>query len=339
MFVRFSATTKACTAPMRESMRLRRGRRAPRSQQSTKTNMSVTVGSTELPSPVMAASGTAGHGAELGAYFDLRKAGAIVVKSLLHEPWAGNPAPRVRATDAGMINSVGLQGPGVAGWIEHDLDPLVRSGARIVASIWGRSVDEYRRAAELLVPVADALTALEVNVSCPNVEDRDRMFAHSPDATREVLAATAICPVPRWAKLSPNMTDVVPIASAAQAGGAEAVTVANTLIGLAIDIETRRPSLGKGRGGLSGPAIRPVAVRAVNDVATALPDLAVIGCGGVTRGADAIEFLMAGAVAVQVGTATFADPRAVVTIHDEMRRWCADHGVSTVRSLTGALDT
>lgn len=300
---------------------------------------SVTIASVTLDDPVMCASGTAGHGAELSAYFDLAEIGAVVVKSLLHEPWAGNPAPRVHSTDAGMINSVGLQGPGVQGWIDNDLPGLAASGARVVASIWGRSVEEYERAATLLAPVADQLTALEVNVSCPNVEDRDRMFAHSPTATRDVLAATAIAGLPRWAKLSPNIMDLVPIAAAARDGGAEAVTVANTLIGLAIDIDRRRPRLGKGRGGLSGPAIRPVAVRAVNDVATALPDLAVIGCGGIARGADAIEFLMAGACAVQVGTATFADPRAVRRISDEITTWCNDQGVGAVQDLVGALQS
>lgn len=301
--------------------------------------MSVSLGDVALTSPVMCASGTAGHGAELGAYFDLRKAGAIVVKSLLHEPWAGNPAPRVFSTDGGMINSVGLQGPGVAGWIEEDLAPLTEAGATVVASIWGRSVDEYRRAAELLAPVAEHLGAVEVNVSCPNVEDRDQMFAHSESATHDAIAATEACGAPRWAKLSPNIMDLVPIAAAARDGGAQAVTVANTLIGLAIDIETRRPRLGKGRGGVSGPAIRPIAVRAVNDVATALPGFPVIGCGGIAKGADAIEFLLAGAHAVQVGTATFANPRAVPAIHDEIQAWCAAHNVPAVGDLVGALST
>ena len=300
--------------------------------------MNATVGSTTLSSPVMAASGTAGHGAELGSYFDLRDAGAIVVKSLLHEPWAGNPAPRVHSTDAGMINSVGLQGPGVQGWIDHDLDPLIAAEASIVVSIWGRSVEEYRQAAEMLAPVAGFLTALEVNVSCPNVEDRDRMFAHSADATRDAIAATEAIGIPRWAKLSPNIADVVPIAAAARDGGADAVTMANTMIGLAIDVETRKPRLGKGKGGLSGPAIRPIAVRAVYDVASALPDLPVIGCGGIVHGVDAIEFLLAGACAVQVGTATFADPRAVVRIHAEIEQWCVEHGVADVGELVGALD-
>jgi dihydroorotate dehydrogenase (NAD+) catalytic subunit len=313
--------------------------RGRKSAVTSTTDLTVMVGSVELLSPVMCASGTAGHGAELGAYFDLSDAGAVVVKSLLHEPWAGNPAPRVHSTDAGMINSVGLQGPGVQGWIDHDLDPLITAKARIVVSIWGRSIDEYRQAAELLAPVAGYLTALEVNVSCPNVEDRDRMFAHSVDATYEAMAATDVVNVPRWAKLSPNLADIVPIADAAQRGGAEAVTVANTMIGLAIDVETRRSRLGKGRGGLSGPAIRPIAVRAVNDVTKALPDLPVIGCGGIVHGVDAIEFLLAGACAVQVGTATFADPRAVVRIRDEIAQWCELHDVAEVSVLVGALET
>lgn len=302
-------------------------------------DLSAEIGSITLESPVMCASGTAGHGTELAGYFDLAEAGAIVVKSLLHQPWPGNPPPRVHSTDAGMINSVGLQGPGVLGWIDHDLGPLVASGATIVASIWGRSVDEYRQAAEMLAPVARHLAAVEVNVSCPNVEDRDRMFAHSVEATYDAVAASAAVGVPRWAKLSPNIADLVPIADAAQRAGAEAVTVANTLIGLAIDVETRRPRLGKGRGGLSGPAIRPISVRAVHDVATALPELAVIGCGGITCAADALEYVLAGACAVQVGTATFADPRAVVRIRDEIARWCVLHGVSQLRSLRGALDS
>ena len=262
-----------------------------------------------------------------------------MVKSLLHEPWAGNRAPRVHSTDAGMINSVGLQGPGVQGWIDEDLGPLREAGARIVVSIWGRSVKEYELAASMLAPVAEHLTAVEVNISCPNVEDRDRMFAHSPEATFDAIAAADAAGLPRWAKLSPNLADIVPIADAAQRAGAEAVTVANTMIGLAIDVETRRPRLGNGRGGLSGPAIRPIAVRAVNDVATALPDLAVIGCGGIVRGVDAVEFLLAGACAVQVGTATFADPRAAVRIRAEMENWCHTKDVTHTSDLIGALET
>lgn len=282
----------------------------------------------------MCASGTAGHGAELGAFFNLSDAGAIVVKSLSPEPWQGNPAPRVHETASGMINSIGLQGPGVQGWIDSYLEPLNQANATIVASIWGRSVAEYARAAELMAPVADRIAALEVNVSCPNVEDRNTMFAHSPSATREVMAATSSFGMPTWAKLSPNIGDIVPIAEAAVEGGADALTLINTMMGLALDIETARPRLGNGGGGLSGPAIRPIAVRAVYETRAALPDTPIIGVGGINSGEDAIEFLMAGAQAVQVGTATFADPKSVVRIADEIALWCQAHRVRHVGELT-----
>lgn len=297
--------------------------------------LAVTVGSVQLPNPVMCASGTAGHGAELGSYFDLDEVGAIVVKSLAAEPWDGNPAPRVTHTPAGMINAVGLQGPGVGGWIDDYFDDLVASGARIVASIWGRSVDEYARAAEMLKPVGDQLIALEVNISCPNLEDRSRMFAHSTTATGEAIDAARVAGVPLWAKLSPNIGDLAPIASAASDAGAEAVTVANTMIGLVIDTTTRRPHLGNGKGGLSGPAIRPIAVRAVYEVHEALPDLPIIGVGGVASGTDALQFLMAGASAVQVGTATFADPRSALRIRNELADWCRQESIPSIGDVIG----
>lgn len=303
---------------------------------SSAVDMSCTVGGVDLASPVMCASGTAGHGAELSAYFDLSTVGAIVVKSLAAYPWEGNAAPRVTHTPSGMINAVGLQGPGVAAWVDHELDELLAAGANVVVSIWGRSVAEYAKAAELLAPVSHHLAAVEVNISCPNLEDRNTMFAHSVEATRAVMTETALPGVKRWAKLSPNVADIVPIASAAAESGAAAVTIANTMIGLVIDTETRRPLLSNGRGGLSGPAIRPIAVRAVWDVATDLPSLPIIGVGGVARGNDAVEFLMAGASAVQVGTATFADPRAAVHIHQELADWCEAHGVSSVTQLVRA---
>jgi dihydroorotate dehydrogenase (NAD+) catalytic subunit len=179
------------------------------------------------------------------------------------------------------------------------------------------------------------VVAVEVNVSCPNHHDRDRMFAHAPGTTAEVIAATAGCGRPRWAKLSPNVTDLVAIAAAARDAGAEAVTLINTVMGMVIDLELRRPLLGGGGGGLSGPAIHPVAVRAVHDVHRAMPDLPIIGVGGVATGADAVELLMAGASAVQVGTATFAEPRAVEIVSDGVRAWCRAHGVERVRDLIG----
>ncbi len=283
----------------------------------------------------MTAAGTSGHGSELGAYFDLSGLGAVVVKSLSAEPWDGNPAPRVHETDAGMLNSVGLQNPGVEAWLEDDLPALVASGARVVASIWGTTVEGYEKAAVLLADAPPEVVAVEVNLSCPNVEERRNVFAHSATATTDAVAATAGCRRPRWAKLSPNVTDVTEIAGAALAAGAEALTLVNTVMGMAIDPETRRFRLGAGGGGLSGPAIRPVAVRAVHDCRRAFPGAGIVGVGGVSRGEHAVELLLAGADAVQVGTATFADPRAPARVLGELRRWCAAHSVARTVDLIG----
>lgn len=300
-------------------------------------DLSATVGSVVLPNPVMTAAGTSGHGAELGAYLDLSSLGAVVVKSLSAEPWAGNPAPRVHETDAGMLNSVGLQNPGVEAWLEDELPALIGTGARVVASIWGSSVEAYEKAAVLLADAPPAVAAVEVNLSCPNVEERRHVFAHSAMATAEAVAATAGCRRPRWAKLSPNVTDLVAIAGAAQRGGAEAVTLVNTVMGMAIDTTTRSYRLGAGGGGLSGSAIHPVAVRAVHDVHAALPDLPIVGVGGVSDGATAAELLLAGASAVQVGTATFSDPRAAARVLAGLTRWCQDQGEHRVADVVGAV--
>jgi dihydroorotate dehydrogenase (NAD+) catalytic subunit len=236
-----------------------------------------------------------------------------------------------------MLNAVGLQGPGVAAWLAEDLPALVDAGATVVASIWGRSVEEYRRAADLLADAPAAVVAVEVNLSCPNVEDRAAMFAHSAEATELAMAATAGCGRPRWAKLSPNAGDLVPIVDAAVRGGAEAVTLVNTVMAMAIDPVTRRYRLGNGGGGLSGPAIHPVAVRAVHDVAAARPDVAIVGVGGVTDAQGAAELLVAGACGVQVGTATFADPRAPGLVAAGLVDWCRRHRVADVRELIGAI--
>lgn len=305
-------------------------------QRSPDVDLTTRLGSLVLPNPVMTASGTAGHGHELADHLDPALLGAVVVKSLHAEPWDGNPAPRVHATPAGMLNSVGLQGPGVEAWLEHDLPGLLATGARVVASIWGRTVEEFARAAELLAGAPKEVVAVEVNASCPNLEDRRALFAHSTTATAEVVAAAAAAGRPLWAKLSPNTPDLPDVAAAAVAAGAEAVTVANTVLGMVIDTEARRPLLGAGRGGLSGPAIRPVAVRAVFDTHEALPDVPIIGVGGVASAVDAVEFLMAGASAFQVGTATFADPAAPALILRDLGRWCDDHGVAHLGELIGA---
>ncbi len=284
----------------------------------------------------MAASGTAGYGAELTSYLDLSALAAVVTKSLSPEPWQGNPAPRVHETAGGMVNSVGLAGPGIDRWLEDELPKLVATGARVVASIWGRTVGEYERAADKMAYAPPEVVAVEVNISCPNLEDKKRMFSHSAAATDEVIRATESCGRPRWAKLSPNITDIVPIAVAAADAGAEAVTLINTVAAMVIDVESRRPLLGAGRGGLSGPAIKPIAVRAVYDVHEVLPHLPIVGVGGVASGLDVIEFLLAGARAVQVGTATFADPRTTGRLVDEVSRWCAEHQVTDLGELIGA---
>jgi dihydroorotate dehydrogenase (NAD+) catalytic subunit len=287
----------------------------------------VRVGSLELSAPVMTASGTAGHGAELAPYMDLSALGAVVVKSLAPYEWAGNPAPRVHPAGVGMINAVGLQGPGVPYWLAEELPALLATGARVVASIWGRSVDDYRLAAEMLAAAPAAVIAVEVNLSCPNLEGRRGIFAHDEQLSGEVIAATAACGRPRWAKLSPNTDRVVDVAAAVQAAGAEAVTLSNTLLGMVLDPSTGRPVLGAGGGGYSGRPVHAVAVRTIYDVRAALPELAIVGVGGVACGWDAAELLLAGASAVQVGTATFADPAAPMVVQGELLAWCAEHGV------------
>lgn len=289
-----------------------------------------------LRAPVLTASGTAGHGAELARYLRPAELGAVVVKSMKAGPWPGNPAPRLHPAPAGMLNSVGLQGEGVARWLAVDLPPLLDTGAAVVASIWGSTVDEFAEAAQALADAPDGVVAVEVNVSCPNLEDRSRMFAHSETATAEAISAAAACGRPLWAKLSPNVADISSIAAAAVQAGAEAVVLTNTLLGMAVDVTTRRPVLGAGRGGLSGAALRPVAVRAVFDVHEAHPEMPIVGVGGVGCGSDVAEFMLAGASAVEVGTATFADPRAPRRILAEFERYCEDHGVTAVSELTGA---
>lgn len=299
--------------------------------------LATSVGSVELRNPVMTASGTSGHGAELARYVDLAGLGAVVTKSISADPWPGNPAPRVHEATAGMLNAVGLQGPGVEAWLAEELPALLATGATVVASIWGRSVEDYQRAADLLADAPAGVVAVEVNLSCPNVEGRSGMFAHSPEATEAAMAATVGCGRPRWAKLSPNANDLVPIVDAAIRGGAEAVTLVNTVMGMAIDPDTRAYRLGNGGGGLSGPAIHPVAVRAVHDVAAARPEVPIVGVGGVLDAASAAELIVAGASAVQVGTATFADPAAPGSIAAELVDWCHDHEVRDVAELTGAI--
>ena len=301
---------------------------------------SVKVGELELAHPIIAASGTAGHGAELSAYGDLSTLGAVVVKSLSAEAWAGNPAPRVHPIAQGMINAVGLQGSGVAHWLANDLPAMATVQAKAVVSIWGRSVEEYRRAAELLCkgletsPYRDTVIAVEVNLSCPNLSGHG-IFAHDTELSASVISTCKILQRPLWAKLSPNTDRLVDVARAVQNAGASAVTLINTVVGLVLDPQTGRPVLGNGVGGLSGRAIHPVAVRAVFDVHAAVPDLAIVGVGGVASGWDAAELMLAGASAVQVGTATFADPRSCFKIAQELEKWANERKIEVLADLTG----
>jgi dihydroorotate dehydrogenase (NAD+) catalytic subunit len=301
-------------------------------------DLSVDLGRVRLPNPIVAASGTFGHGAELARLCPPAGIGAVTAKSVAIFASEGNPPLRVTdAPGGGMLNSVGLPGPGVDAWIMHDLPALEVHGARVIASIWGRNTEEFEKAARALEPVAHRVVAVEVNLSCPNVEDRAHVFAHSPHATRVATAAVVDAlgtNVSVFAKLSPNVTDIVEIATAALDAGANGLTLVNTVMGLMIDAHTRAPRLGAGGGGLSGPPIKPIALRAVADVARAHPGIPIIGTGGISSGEDAIEMLLAGAHAVGVGTATFLDPRATLRIIDEVRVWCARNGVARVRDLT-----
>jgi dihydroorotate dehydrogenase (NAD+) catalytic subunit len=287
-----------------------------------------------LRSAVMTASGTAGHGDELAGCGDLRELGAIVVKSLAVFPFDGNPAPRLAASGEHMVNAVGLSGPGVGAWREQYLPALERRGATVVGSIWGRTVDEFAEAAEAMRGAS--IVALEVNASCPNLESRREMFAHSPQATADVVAAARAAGVPLWVKLSPNTSALVDVASAALEAGAEALVLVNTLLGLVVDVETRRPTLANVGGGVSGPGILPVSLRAVYECREAFPNAGIVGVGGVSSGEDAVAMLMAGANAVEVGTATFADPRAPWIVQRELDEWMSNHGVTSIAALTGA---
>ena len=298
------------------------------------------LGPITLPNPIITASGTYGHSDEVARLGDPSKLGAVTVKSLSSFPWPGNPSPRVYSTPAGMLNSVGLQNPGVGHWREQELPALRARGARVIASIWGRTFEDFAAAAAAIAPAKDQIIAVEVNVSCPNLEDRSRMFAHSAEATSSAVRAVAqnVGGLPVFTKLSPNVDDLSEIAAAAVYSGSTGLTLVNTLMGSAIDVERRKFRLGAGGGGLSGPAIHPVAVRCVYETAQALPGTPIIGTGGVTRAIDAVEMLLAGASAVGVGTATFRDPRAAEKIARALSEWCDRHGVERIADLVGAAE-
>jgi dihydroorotate dehydrogenase (NAD+) catalytic subunit len=299
-------------------------------------DLSTTVGSVALRSPILTASGTSGHDDELAAYGDLAELGGVVVKSLCVGPWAGNASPRVAPSGEGMVNAVGLQGPGVAAWLADGLPRLAGRGATVVASIWGRTTDEFASAAEALhdAPVA----ALEVNVSCPNLHDGSAMFAHSPSATAGAVGAAMRSGLPCWAKLSPTTDRLVDVARAAVDAGATALVLVNTLRALVVDVELRASALGAGPGGLSGPPLHPVAAYWVAACHAALPTTPIVGVGGVRSAREVVSFVLAGADAVEVGTASLADPRAPWKVQHATRRWCARHGVARLSDLKGQLD-
>ncbi len=290
-----------------------------------------------FPNPVFTASGCAAAGAELDQFFDVTRLGGVVTKSVMLQPRSGRATPRMAETPSGMLNSIGLQGPGIDAFVDKDLAWLADRGARAVVSIAGGSVEEYGRLAARLRG-APGLTALEVNISCPNVEDRGQVFACDPRAAAEVVAVVRrqTAPgVPVLAKLSPDVTDITEVARACVDAGADGLTVINTLLGLAIDTTTMRPVLGGVTGGLSGPAIRPVALRCVWQVHKALPDVPLLGCGGIRTGLDALEFLLAGATAVSVGTTVFGDPSAPVRVLAELEQALAERGFERAADAVG----
>ena len=300
-------------------------------------DLSVELGPLRLRNPVVTASGTFASGQEIGRFFDVARLGAVVCKSVTLEPRAGLPTPRVAETASGMLNAIGLQNPGIEGWLERDLPWLVARGVTTICSIAGGSISEYRQLAERLRGV-EGIAAVEVNISCPNVESRGQIFACEPPATREVITQVVrLLDVPVFAKLTPDVSDITVIARAAAEGGAAGVSLINTLLGMAIDVRTRRPRLGGVTGGLSGPAIKPVAVRAVHQVHRALPDLPIIGMGGVRTVEDVVEFMLAGASAVAVGTATFSNPETAMELVEGLPEWLADQDVSRLADLRGAV--
>jgi dihydroorotate dehydrogenase (NAD+) catalytic subunit len=301
------------------------------------TDLRARLGQAELPNPILTASGCAGAGRELAQFLDVSRIGAVVTKSVMLAPRAGRPTPRMAETPSGMLNSIGLQGPGIDAFLQRDLPWLLSRGARAVVSIAGGTVDEF---GELAARLSDAagVTAIEVNISCPNVEHRGQVFACDPGAAGAVIDAVrgrARYDIPVFAKLSPDVTDIVAIARACVAAGADGLSLINTLLGMAIDVDSMRPVLAGMTGGLSGPAIRPVAVRCIWQVREALPDVPIIGMGGVRTGKDALELILAGATLVSVGTTIFHDPSACIRVVRELEEELARRGMDRVSDAVG----
>jgi dihydroorotate dehydrogenase (NAD+) catalytic subunit len=289
-----------------------------------------------FPNPIFTASGCAAAGRELAPYLDVAALGGIVTKSIMLQPRAGRPTPRMAETPSGMLNSIGLQGPGIDSFLDNDLPWLHEQRARAVVSIAGGSVDEYAKLAQRLRG-RKGMVMVEVNISCPNVEDRGQVFACDPGAAAAVMAAVRrnIPEVPVFAKLSPDVTDIVAVAEACVRAGANGLSMINTLLGLSIDTTTMRPVLAGVTGGLSGPAIRPIAVRCIWQVHQAMPDVPILGMGGVRTGLDALEMILAGASAVSVGTVVFHDPGAPARILRELAEALAARGIERVADVVG----
>ena len=297
-------------------------------------NMKVDIGGIKLKNPVVTASGTFGFGREYAEFYDLSKLGGIVVKGLTLEPREGNKPPRIAETPAGILNSVGLQNPGVDCFIKEELPFLRRYDVAIIANIAGNTVEEYCRMAERLGSHADGI---ELNISCPNVKEGGISFGTKSDSVHNITRRVKeYCEVPLIVKLSPNVTDIVEIAGAAEEGGADAISLINTMLGMSIDINTRKPVLANMVGGLSGPAVKPVAVRMVWQVAGSV-NIPIIGMGGISCWQDAVEFILAGADAVAIGTANFTNPYAPLEILEGLKKYLIENKFIGINELKGRI--
>ncbi len=300
-------------------------------------DMSVDIAGIKLKNPVIAASGTFGYGLEFEKYIDLNLIGGISVKGLSVKPREGNPTPRIVETPSGMLNAIGLQNIGIEAFVKEKMPLLRKYDTAVIANFFGDSIDEYTEAAARLSDV-EGIAALEMNISCPNKQEGWLVFGTDPNMLKRVVGAVRkVTKIPLIVKLSPNVTDITVTAKAAEESGADAISLINTLTGMAVDIETRRPVLANITGGLSGPAIKPVALKMVWQSAQAV-SIPVIGLGGIMRWEDAVEFLLAGASAVQVGTANFVDPEASLKIAEGIEAYCRRKGVGSVKDLVGSLE-
>ncbi len=301
-------------------------------------NLSVEIAGIKLRNPVMPASGTFGYGEEYAPFLDLEKIGAIVTKGLSLKPKAGNPTPRIAETTSGMLNAIGLQNVGIDAFIEHKMPFLRTVNTPVIANFFGNTLEEYGEVAKRLNDIPE-IAAGELNISCPNVKQGGIVFGTDPRAASEVVTLVRKnLQKPLIVKLTPNVTDITVVARAVEEAGADAIACINTLTGMSVDIHTRKPRIANTTGGLSGPAIRPIAVRMVHQVVQTV-SVPVIGIGGIMKAMDALEFLIVGASAVQVGTANFVDPAAMLTIIDGIEEFCVDEGIGDVRELIGSLKT